>query len=815
MLWQYPASICIERKAMFRVTARTILELGSELISSDIIAFYELIKNAFDARSKNGAEIYFNILWRRNHYLQIRNQISTLLAESKERKVSRDSEGMTAFVSRIVSMLESSAEPSARLAFQKAIEGTSSLRELLSKIDSAYATFNSIEVIDTGSGMSLKELGDNFLTIGTPSRKKAVDLALQAGSNAPPYLGEKGIGRLSAMRLGDALRVETARTEDKHLAVLEVDWQQFSDIDAMVEDIAVEAHAGSKKPNIDYHGTKLKIGNLSEDWTEKRVRDMASYDFARLSDPFIDPKNRPRIALFWNGSRINIPWMNDALISNAHASFRGEYLIESGEPKLVVKMEAVNLGYEHPKEIDSVTLTLPDLEGLLSGPHEELPFSALTSVGPFRFEGYWYNRRYLVGIDTIGNLKEVRDLQKKWSGILLFRDNFRVFPYGEDEDDWLGLDRKALARTGYVLNKAQFVGHVNISRARNPNLVDQTNREGLRSTPEQNAFVAILQHIVRDMLWSFFRDMDRKYKRAKVDLGDVKAEIVSLESRAKSALSKVKRFVPKEQGDLFDDLQHAFDEFRDLSLRAQQRIEEVEEDSRQMIQMAGVGLMVEVVAHELARASESALGAIESLRGKEMPSEMRSRLETLRAEMKSVSKRLRVLDELSVSGRQRTEVFDLVEVLNDVKDGHESQFKRHNVSMKIKGQKSPVKIRAVKGMVVQILENLVSNSIYWMDVRSARERRFIPTIEVEVSANPPTIYFTDNGRGISPEHREKVFRPFWSLKEKTKRRGLGLFIARENAQFLGGTLTLSEETDAETGRLHAFILELPQGVIAR
>ena len=37
---------------MFKVTARTVLELGSELISSDAIAFYELIKNGIDAKSK-------------------------------------------------------------------------------------------------------------------------------------------------------------------------------------------------------------------------------------------------------------------------------------------------------------------------------------------------------------------------------------------------------------------------------------------------------------------------------------------------------------------------------------------------------------------------------------------------------------------------------------------------------------------------------------------------------------------------------------------------------------------------------------------
>lgn len=47
---------------MFKVTARTVLELGSELISSDVIAFYELVKNGFDAGTKSGVEIRFDIV---------------------------------------------------------------------------------------------------------------------------------------------------------------------------------------------------------------------------------------------------------------------------------------------------------------------------------------------------------------------------------------------------------------------------------------------------------------------------------------------------------------------------------------------------------------------------------------------------------------------------------------------------------------------------------------------------------------------------------------------------------------------------------
>lgn len=802
---------------MFRVTARTVLELGSELISSDIIAFYELIKNAFDARSKTGADIYFRVVLRRNSYLRIRTKalgsISSGLTSTEEGEL--ENRLLAELLLDVANSLDVAAGPALVERFRECMESATTVRDFIELLDEAYRSLNTIDIADTGSGMSLEELAKNYLTIGTTSRKHEVDRVLAAGGEKTPYLGEKGIGRLSVMRLGERLQIETARSDDTHINVLKVDWTRFGDLEAMVEDILVEPETGPRKEPKDWSGTRLIIGDLAEDWTERRVRDLAEYDFARITDPFSDPKSRPRIALHWNDSRIAIPWMDRALIEHAHGAFKGRYSTEGGRPELHVRMDAFNLGFQHPHEVDVAKLSLPDLEGLVTGTSQDVPLSALSSVGPFEFEAYWYNRRHLAGIDTIGNQRVVRELQKKWSGILLFRDGFRVFPYGEDDDDWLGLDRRALGRPGYVLNKAQFVGRVRITRAGNPKLVDQTNREGLRATPEQEVFVALLQHIVRDMLWDFFREVDRRYKKQPLDLGDVKAEINTLEARAKNALSKVRKIVPKEHADVVDDLQHAVTEFHDLSVRAQRRIEEVEADGRQMVQMAGVGLMVEVIAHELARATESALQALDGLRGKDVPNEVRAKLETLRAEMKSVSKRLRVLDQLSVSGRQRSEVFDLAELIEDTREGHAAQFLRHNIQMKVDKPKGSLRVRLVKGMVVQIIENLIANSVYWMQMRASRETRYEPTISVRIETNPPAIYFSDNGPGIAPDHRERVFRPFWSLKEKSKRRGLGLFIARENATYLDGTLTLSEKVDPETGRLHEFVLELPDSCFVK
>jgi signal transduction histidine kinase len=282
----------------------------------------------------------------------------------------------------------------------------------------------------------------------------------------------------------------------------------------------------------------------------------------------------------------------------------------------------------------------------------------------------------------------------------------------------------------------------------------------------------------------------------------------TLEGRAKAALTKVRAIVPKENGQLIDELQHTLTEFRDLTSRAQERVDVAEAEGRQMVQMAGVGLMVEVVAHELARASETALASLERLRGKDLPAEIRANLETLRSEMKTVSKRLRVLDELSVSGRQRTERFDLGTTIDDILEGHAVQFTRHRIVVRWRKPKAPLMVQAVKGMVIQIIENLISNSVYWIAIRQTREPSFEGRIAVEIRSDPLIVRFSDNGRGIAPDHRDRIFQPFWSLKEKGRRRGLGLYIARENAGYLGGNLTLSDARN-EFDRLHEFVLELP------
>ena len=231
----------------------------------------------------------------------------------------------------------------------------------------------------------------------------------------------------------------------------------------------------------------------------------------------------------------------------------------------------------------------------------------------------------------------------------------------------------------------------------------------------------------------FLKDVQNRHKDQPLDMTAAKTDVTNLVKRANTAIRQIKRKAPAES-ETVDELQHTFFEIKEFFDRAQRRITEVEGESRQMIQMAGVGLLVEVVAHELARSSENALAALEALHDKDVPRQIGGLLESLRSEMRSVSKRVRILDPLSVSGRQRKEVFDIGALIDDILNGHEIQFARHHVELKVTKPERPVRIHAVKGMIIQIIENLLSNSLYWLDLRSKHELNFTPRITIDIDA---------------------------------------------------------------------------------
>jgi signal transduction histidine kinase len=84
-------------------------------------------------------------------------------------------------------------------------------------------------------------------------------------------------------------------------------------------------------------------------------------------------------------------------------------------------------------------------------------------------------------------------------------------------------------------------------------------------------------------------------------------------------------------------------------------------------------------------------------------------------------------------------------------------------------------------------------------------------IKIVLDGDRNVIDVSDTGPGIAPENKERVFRPFFTLKPAGHGKGLGLYIAREIAEYHKGTLTLSDKGLKSTGRLNTFELDFSSG----
>lgn len=798
----------------FQITARTILHLGAELISSDAVALYELIKNAIDAQSES-VRIDFEIV------IQESDLGSILDAEEGGDSNRTVEEVKSALLARILP----TAPTELRERFEEIIGGARSMDSLILRAREAYKKCNRIIVADDGEGMTQEDLRSVYLTIGTTHRTDAVRQRVAEGVERrigeqservraqakPPYLGEKGVGRLSVMRLGWTVRIETATTSETAINVLDIDWRRFEEAyDKPADSVKLVPAKGDAKPR-GISGTRIIISDLRASWSRERLIEIARDQIARMMDPFSwDAPRRFPIKLAFNGQAIEqVRTVARDLLKNAHGSCGGEFTVEKGIPSLRVTFASNLLDGPATSQTFDVS-DLLSMSGLKDSGH---PTSTLRSLGPFRFEFYWFNRQRLRALDGIGDREAVRKLVKAWTGVSLFRDGYRVLPYGDEGDDWLGLDRDALASGGYKLNTKQIIGRVRIGRVTNPKLLDQTNRQGLMDCPEKSVLIQLLKDLVSHWWHDYLDEALRAQKSEKGIAYDSVKEVGAvdhLERRARDSLRVIRsNYTGNEQ--VLQDVKDAFLEIKDAHERAVKRIGAIEEEKDRLTQLAGIGLMIEVIAHELTRATEATQKTLKTIDRDQVDSETGAAFRVLAQQIKVIQKRLQTLEPLSITARQRRSTMNLLGIVSYVLEAHKEQFARHRIDAEIaRSSKKDAAAFIVEGHLVQILSNLINNSVYWLDVERKEHPGFQAKIEFKVLENPPRIRYSDNGPGIPASRVDSVFEPFFSTKmaTATRRQGLGLYIARQNAEMLGGSLVLVDEGSVREGRFNTFELEL-------
>ena len=483
----------------FTVEARTLLELGKELISNDEVALYELIKNAVDAGSRT-VEILVHCRLPYTDYREALRQI-------RETKIAL-SEVTTFLRGKMVDPDDSECD---RLLAElnQAVDRNKYQKVLTDH----YVCLNTIEIKDSGEGMSLEDLESVYLRIGTRHRRRQ-------NESGATKLGDKGIGRLSAMRLGDMLTVETTRGGEDHWNVLKVDWDLFSHSeDKLVQDIEVVPELGEQKDDPAESGTTIRISNLNADWSWVRFNETIDGKIARFIDPFEAGLANKMLIAKHNGRRAMIPSIPKALMRHAHAVCCATFRFERGEPLIDGKIDYREKRRATPIEArgsEVMTLNRTIRKRRAKRGHAaftETPISldALQKLGRFELKIYWYNRLIVEGIENLTENKTAsrREIARWSGGPMLYRHGLRVLPFGESDDDWLSLDKQAFGASGFKLNRQQVFGRVLIETPHSY-LSEQTNREGLVQSEVSDALKHLVAWIINGEFRTFINEVDNE-----------------------------------------------------------------------------------------------------------------------------------------------------------------------------------------------------------------------------------------------------------------------------------------------------------------
>ncbi|WP_172435369.1 sensor histidine kinase [Pseudomonas sp. ACN8] len=785
----------------FLVAARTIIHLGRELITSDEIAINELIKNAFDA----GSEVVD---------VTICCPVSSEWLSMLIRDVRESDDDFEEIKSGIIQAIEDArfdrecgpatvAHVNEQLSRIAACETVDEAVEILEEV-------NFIEVVDSGCGIEEESIVPIFLTVGTDNR-----LSSPKPDGPDQYLGNKGIGRLAMMRLGHRARVTTWTDSRPTAYEVEFDWRAFDTADLQISDIPlktnrVRIHKDSES------GTRVRVFALRSDWTQdgEQATNLQTF-IRRLRSPF-SPVRKFKIRVKINdGKAMPFPKLSDDIRNLADQHLTLEFYPQKAkslkDPILTLTLKTAadaESGTPQLRSGEAVRRMLIDVTNTHDRSDVPLDLQTLQAIGPFKLNILRFNRRILrEKVKTEWpNVKKELDL---WAGgIAIYRDGFRVgFTGSERDGDWLGLDSKALRGSGYVVNRIQVMGALEITHRGNKQLTDLTNREGLISTPEADMLKELLLQVAIQPLRAYVQDEDQKTKQKQLEqlVNDGTATLAERLLLAKQDVNALKDGVPSNLKSSVSSLNEHLHFITTQVKKFEDAIEKSNEGREDILELAGIGNVMHGVMHELTRTTAQTRQLMRELANK-ADDETQQLLTKLETEIRAINVRLQQMDPLMPGARQIKREIEVEKLTRTIVKGYESLFARNNIDsvVTVTPKGALLKVKMVPGFLSLALENLVSNSTYWLSQRDDPRERGLITIEIDVPAK--TIAFKDNGPGIDFADRDRIFLPGFSLR---KGKGYGLYLAREVSEYHNGRLYLDPQTD-DDGRLRTFILELPR-----
>lgn len=627
-----------------------------------------------------------------------------------------------------------------------------------------------IIVEDNGHGMSLGDITDKWLELATDSKRTEEDKRSKKYGRLP--LGEKGIGRFAAFKLGNDVTLITRMENGQELKV-DIDWDNLIGSTAYLDGLGVDVVQLNEPKHFigEKFGTRVEIKKLQRvDWKRGDIR--ALYRLVTsLSSPFDTPE------------AFNVSFKAQGRESDYSDMLKPEEFIEQAIWKYTFEIHGEEFSWSysftppHWKGLQANSISKKDdrllvipLAGSARKKRKNEPLlldsELLKEIGPITGVIHAYHRRSEVLKATSNNQTQLKNWLDDQSGVRVYRDGVRVFNYGEPSDDWLGLNAKRINRPS-GLGTRTLVATVNLQLDQSNGLKEKTNREGFENNDNYEIF-----HRVVNSIFEHFREQHEDDRKKIDDIlkgrspGEKK---INVHEAVESLTAKL------ENHPDYKVLKHDLDAIEDQFIQV-----------RDVMVNAGIaGLNLAVVFHEVEHGVEALMTSLN--RGANTK-DIRQQIEHIQGLLHTFAPLLKKNPLKNIFASK---------IIDAALDMRKPRFRIHNIITSapiLTGEEVDFTVKVPPNLVVGALGNLLDNAIYWSRLRrekddSVKDAGILVTTDWDKKTQSGLIAVVDNGEGFSIPI-EKAIEPF--VTRRPEGMGLGLYYANLVMEQCGGELTLHD-----------------------
>jgi signal transduction histidine kinase len=696
-----------------------------------------------------------------------------------------------------------------RLGFELVGKQETALSELIKNAYDADATQvqitfsnyvtpgGSLVVEDDGTGMDEETIRKAWMRLSTDEKERH-PLSDQFGRLRA---GRKGIGRFAAQRLGKSLILETKVLGASEGVRVHFSWDEEFTRGRSLFTIANKLEHFSKEAAD--HGTKLIINTLRDRWSDT-IFDRVWRSVILLQPPFKIAKSRP-VTESKNIGRAVDPGFHVVINGMSGENKRTEFSIEKSllEHALAEITGSIDKDGNAEFRVVSRKLGVDD---------RHIPQEKYLLVGPTNLETKYFifDSAWLSGL----NLRVATSLSRQYGGIRVYRNGFRVPPYGDPENDWLNLGRDTARRSILIpANNPNFFGEVSISAEENILLEETSSREGLI---ENEAFEELRKFARECVEWGALRIGAIRERKQKAGQKDFVSKVRNPTEVIQSLLNLGKAESSAEQEKAFKD---AVTEARAFEEKVEKERDAFLRYEAMLRILASLGISIAVFGHEIKGANASIAtklklleDAIETHTSDENKDELNKRVQRLAEGIERIFSLGNYVAALMSNTESRA--LKTVSVPGAIERfiGNFSDY-MHKQGVQFDISDIPADLRTTEihpSELDSVFFNFLTNSIKAMKRAKVLKRKI--RIAAAHEGAFVLISFEDNGIGISPEIQERIFDAFFTTTAGDEDdiagpgTGLGLRIVADIANSYGGSASVGDPSAGYNSRFDFRIL---------